>query len=119
MYQLDVKSAFLNEPLNEEVYVSQPPGFEIREQEAKVYKLKRALYGLKQAPRAWNRRIDAYMLQLGFIKCTCEFGVYVRQKQHLVIVCLPVDDLLITGNHIGDVEVIKRELMHEFETTDL
>nr|KYP66211.1 Retrovirus-related Pol polyprotein from transposon TNT 1-94 [Cajanus cajan] len=117
MYQLDVKSAFLNGPLDKEVYVSQPPGFEIKEQETKVYKLKRALYGLKQAPRAWNRRIDAYMLQLGFIKCTCEFGVYVRQKQHLVIVCLYVDDLLITGNHIGDVEVIKRELMHEFEMT--
>lgn len=108
MHQLDVKSAFLNGPLEEEVYVSQPPRFEIKGQETKVYKLNRALYGLKQAPRAWNRRIDACMLQLGFIKCTCEFGVYVRQTQHLVIVCLYVDDLLITGNHVGDVEVVKR-----------
>nr|KYP68042.1 Retrovirus-related Pol polyprotein from transposon TNT 1-94 [Cajanus cajan] len=58
LHQLDIKSAFLNGPLEEEVYVLQPPGFIIEGQEEKVFKSKKALYGLKQAPRAWNKRID-------------------------------------------------------------
>jgi hypothetical protein len=55
---MDVKSAFLNGVLEEEVYVDQPPRFEVQEQSAKVYRLKKALYGIKQAPRAWYNRID-------------------------------------------------------------
>jgi glycine cleavage system H lipoate-binding protein len=70
MHQLDVKSVFLNGPLEEEVYVKQPPGFEIKGQEQKVYKLNKTLYGLKQAPRAWNRRIDSFLLDLRFTRCT-------------------------------------------------
>ena len=63
---MDVKSAFLNGYLEEEVYIEQPPGYVMKNQEDKVYKLKKALYGLKQAPRAWNARIDAYFQKNGF-----------------------------------------------------
>ena len=69
LHQMDVKSAFLNGWLDEEVYVSQPPGFEIDQQRDKVYKLRKALYGLKQSPRAWNKRIDGFLAQQNFTKC--------------------------------------------------
>eukprot|EP01018_Ginkgo_biloba_P033190 Gb_05496 [translate_table: standard] len=60
IYQMDVKSAFLNGYVDEEIYVEQPQGFEIVGKENKVYNLKKSLYGLKQAPRAWYSRIDTY-----------------------------------------------------------
>ena len=69
MHHLDVKSAFLNGPLDEEVYVTQPPGFKIKGKENMVYRLHKALYGLNQAPRAWNKRIDNFLVESDFVKC--------------------------------------------------
>ncbi|CAL8152756.1 unnamed protein product [Prunus armeniaca] len=66
LFQLDVKSAFLNGVLHEEVYVNQPLGFEIKDKEDRVYILKKALYGLKQAPRAWYEEINSYFIAAGF-----------------------------------------------------
>jgi hypothetical protein len=59
VYHIDVKSAFLNGDLKEEVYVHQPPGFAIPNKEGKVLCLRKALYGLRQAPRAWNAKLDS------------------------------------------------------------
>ena len=69
VYQMDVKSTFLNGVLMEEVNVEQPQGYEKKGQEHKVCRLKKSLYGLKQAPRAWYSRIDSYLLENGFEKC--------------------------------------------------
>ena len=68
VYQLDVKSTFLNGILREEIYVEQPKGFVKKGEEAKVFLLKKALYGLKQAPRAWYSKIDEHLLSLSFKK---------------------------------------------------
>jgi len=111
MHQLDVKYAFLNGPL-EVVYVHQPQGFEVRGKESKLYRLKKAFDGLKQAPRAWNRRIDGFLSQIGFEKYTLEHGVYVKcwkssEKAKKLIVCLYVDDLLITGNSENAINMFK------------
>ena len=66
VYHLDVKSAFLNGILLEDIYIQQPEGFEIAGKEDQVYKLHKALYGLKQAPRAWFQRLSSTLLQWGF-----------------------------------------------------
>jgi hypothetical protein len=66
LYQMDVKSSFLNGVLEEEVYVKQPPGFESVEFPHRVYKLREALYGLKQAPRAWYGRLRGFLFNKGF-----------------------------------------------------
>jgi hypothetical protein len=63
---MDVKSAFLNGPIKEEVYIEQPPGFEDSEYPNHVYKLSKALYGLKQAPRAWYECLRDFLITNGF-----------------------------------------------------
>ena len=66
LYQMDVKSAFLNGYINELVYVEQPPSFKDEKKHNHVYKLRKALYGLKQAPRAWYERLRDFLLSKGF-----------------------------------------------------
>ena len=66
VFQMDVKSAFLNSFIEEEVYVKQPPGFENPKFPNHVYKLQKALYGLKQASRAWYDRLKTFLLAQGF-----------------------------------------------------
>lgn len=70
--QLDLKLAFLNVVLNEEVYIDQPEGFIVPGSEDKLYKLRKALYGLKQAPRAWYEEINSYLLDCGFQRSPSE-----------------------------------------------
>ncbi|CAL8999891.1 unnamed protein product, partial [Prunus brigantina] len=84
LWQLDVKSAFLNGVLEEEVYVDQPDGFVVEEAEDKVYRLRKALYGLKQAPRAWYSEIDTYLIHCGFHRSSSEATLYVRNKEGIV-----------------------------------
>ncbi|WJX50083.1 hypothetical protein P8452_36436 [Trifolium repens] len=121
LFHLDVKSAFLNGPLKEDVYVKQPPGFELKGKEDKVFKLHKALYGLKQAPRAWNKRIDNFLVMQGFRKCSVEYGVYVKKSddKHMLIICLYVDDLLVTGSSLVEIKNFKSQMQSEFEMTDL
>ena len=119
MYQLYVKFAFLNGELEHEVYVSQPPGFEKKGKEDYVYKIDKALYGLKQVPRAWNKKIDNFLIQQGFTKCVNEHGIYCRNTTNKLIVCFYVDDMIITGSNEAEMEGFKKNMMKQFEMTDL
>ena len=65
---MDVKTAFLNGEIDQEVYIEQPEGFIIHESESHVCKLKKALYGLKQAPRAWYAHIDSFLMKLSLLE---------------------------------------------------
>lgn len=80
IFQLDVKSAFINGELLEQVYIEQAPGYVIKGDEHKVYKVKKALYGLKQAPRAWYSCIEAYFERAGFNKCPYEYTLFIKFK---------------------------------------
>eukprot|EP00253_Pinus_taeda_P034206 PITA_34206 len=120
VYQMDVKSAFLNGVLKEEVYVEQPLGYEKEGEEHKVCKLKKALYGLKQAPRAWYSRIDSYLLDNEFDKCEGEPTVYIKEKDgKILIVVLYVDDVIFTGNDDQLIKNFKSVMKEEFEMTDM
>jgi hypothetical protein len=120
VFQLDVKLAFLNGVLQEEIYVEQPDEFVIQGEEDKVYLLQKALYRLKQAPRAWYNRTDDHLLNLGFVKSLSEATLYIRLKDDdILIMSLYVDDLLITGSNELQIKEFKQEMMCVFEMTDL
>ncbi|GJZ27481.1 retrovirus-related pol polyprotein from transposon TNT 1-94 [Tanacetum coccineum] len=109
IYQMDVKSAFLNGMLEEDVYVEQPPGYMKVRNEKKVLKLKKALYGLKQAPRARNTRIDTYFKENRFKQCPYEHAMYVKKKEgNVLFVALYVDDLIFMGNNKQMINILKR-----------
>ncbi|GJZ72326.1 retrovirus-related pol polyprotein from transposon TNT 1-94 [Tanacetum coccineum] len=76
IYQMDVKTAFLNGPLKEEVYVAQPDGFVDPDHPKKVYRLRKALYGLKQAPRAWYDELSNFLISKGFTKGTIDPALF-------------------------------------------
>ena len=117
---MDVKSAFLNGVLEEEIYIEQPPGYVKIKEEKKVLKLKKALYGLKQAPRAWNTRIDTYFKENGFKQCPYEHALYTKKSVgNVMFVDLYVDDLILMGNNDEMIEKFKGTMIQEFEMTDL
>ncbi|KAM2961184.1 hypothetical protein FF1_030791 [Malus domestica] len=120
LFQLDVKSAFLNGVLNEEVYVDQPSGFVIQGKEDKVYRLRKALYGLKQAPRAWYEEINSYFAKAGFHRSPSEATLYIKTSHSgILIVSLYVDDIIYTGSSKEMITEFKGEMMRQYEMTDL
>jgi len=120
VYQMDMKLAFLNGVLMEEVYIGQPLGYEKKGQEHKVCKLKKSLYALKQAPRAWYSRIDSYLLEKRYEKCEGEHTLYIKEKVgKILIVMLYVYDVIFTGNDDYLIENFKAVMKEEFEMTDM
>lgn len=77
---MDVKSAFFNGILEEEVYIEQPKGFVEKNQRHMVYKLKKYLYGLKQAPRAWYERLHSYLVRNGFLITSDNSNLYLKSE---------------------------------------
>ena len=120
IHQMDVKTAFLNRDLEEEIYLEQPEGFIVPGQEQKVCRLIKSLYGLKQAPKQWHAKFDEVMLSNGFKINECDKCVYVTQTQNcFAILCLYVDDMLITGNDGETIKKIKCLLANKFEMKDM
>lgn len=119
IHQMDIKVAFLNGTIDEEVYIKQPLGFKIKDRRTYVCILKKELYGVKQAPRAWYARTDAYLQRLGFTKSSADSNLYIKAvNNEIVIILLYVEDLLLTGVE-GRIEECKKHLAVEFDMKDL
>ncbi|KAL0332983.1 UNVERIFIED_CONTAM: Retrovirus-related Pol polyprotein from transposon TNT 1-94 [Sesamum calycinum] len=120
IHQMDVKTAFLNGELDEEIYMEQPEGFVVPGQEKKVCRLVKSLYGLKQAPKQWHEKFDRTMLSNGFKINECDKCVYVKSTQHsFIIVCLYVDDMLIMGSNRDIILTTKKMLTKHFDMKDM
>ena len=116
LYQMDVKSAFLNGYLQEEVYVEQPKGFVDPEHPNYVYKLKKALYGLKQAPRAWYERLTQFLEEQGYRKGGSDKTLFVKQeKGKFIIAQIYVDDIVFGGMSNAMVQHFVQQMQSEFE----
>jgi hypothetical protein len=116
VYQMDVKSTFLNGELEEEVYIEQPEGFLLSEREDYVCILKKSLYGLKQAPRAWYSRLDKYLQQQGFRKGNADNNLYIKVDQdNILIIEVYVDDIIFGSDDDRLSQNFSKDMQSEFE----
>jgi histone deacetylase 1/2 len=119
LHQLDIKTAFLNGELEEEIYISQPPGYESGGPEF-ACKLNKTIYGLRQAPRAWFMRLKDELLSIGFVASSADPSLYTfKHNGHLAYILVYVDDILIASKSIELVHTIKAKLMSSFDARDM
>ena len=120
IWQMDVKIAFLNRNLDEDMYMTQPKRFVDPQSTKTICKLQKSIYGLKQASRSWNIRFDEVVKALGFVKNEEEPCVYKKiNGSALVFLILYVDDILLIGNDIPMLESVKTSLKNSFSMKDL
>jgi hypothetical protein len=119
--QLDVKTTFLHGDLEEEIYMQQPQGYEVKGKENLVCRLKKSLYGLKQAPRQWYLKFDRFMTKQGYSRCHSDHYVYFKKLENgsFIILLLYVDDMLVAGSNMQDINVLKKKLANSFAMKDL
>ncbi|KAM2204349.1 hypothetical protein ACFX1S_023996 [Malus domestica] len=116
LYQMDVKSAFLNGFLREEVYVEQPAGFKDPFHPDHVYRLKKAMYGLKQAPRTWYERLSSHLLQKGYIRGAIDKTLFVKKvNSDLIVAQVYVDDIVFGSTSESLVVEFTHVMQNEFE----
>nr|GEX20643.1 hypothetical protein [Tanacetum cinerariifolium] len=116
VYQMDVKTAFLNGNLREEVYVSQPDGFMDLDNPNHVYKLKKALYGLKQASRTWYDMLSSFLLSQDFSKGSVDPTLFIRKNDNgLLLVQIYVDDIIFAAPTLELCDLFANLMCSKFE----
>ncbi|CAJ2645756.1 unnamed protein product [Trifolium pratense] len=119
--QMDVKTVFLHGDLEEEIYMKQPDGFQVKGKEDYVCRLRKSLYGLKQAPMQWYKKFESVMSEQGYKKTTSDHCVFVRKifNDDFIILLLYVDDMLIVGKNISNIDRLKKQLGESFAMKDM
>ena len=113
---MDVKNAFLNGELQEEVYMDQPEGYVHPKFPHYVCRLKKSLYGLKQAPKAWTDRMSRFLKSIGFEISKADHSLYVKKTYcGLIVIVIYVDDLIITGSNKDEIVEVKEVLGTKFD----
>ncbi|GKA83208.1 putative RNA-directed DNA polymerase [Tanacetum coccineum] len=120
IWQMDIKTTFLNGYLDKDIYMVQPEGFVDPNHPRKVCKLKRSIYGLKQASRRWNKRFSEEIKRFGFAQNLDEPCVYQKASGcNVIFLILYVNDIIIMGNHIPSLQSVKDYLGKCFAMKDL
>jgi hypothetical protein len=119
LHQLDVKTAFLNGDLEEQIFMQQPPGYD--DGSGRVCRLIKSLYGLKQAPRAWYQKLSSQLESMGFAASGADASLYtkVMGDGSRVVLLVYVDDILVAGPQLAAVEEVKAQLSDAFDVRDL
>ena len=113
---MDVKPAFLNGELEEEVYMEQPKGFQLYEEENCVFGLKKVVYGLKQAPRAWYSQLGKYLRKKGYKKGNTDNNLYNKEEHDiLIIVEICVHDIIFGSDNDHLSKQFAQSMQNEFE----
>nr|GEY19815.1 retrovirus-related Pol polyprotein from transposon TNT 1-94 [Tanacetum cinerariifolium] len=116
IYQMDVKTTFLNGELKEEVYVSQPEGFVDPDHLTHVYRLKKSLYGLNQAPRAWYDTLSWFLLDDKFSKGEVDSTLFTRKAgKHILLVQIYVDDIIFASTDPNACDIFSNEMSSKFQ----
>ncbi|GJT24148.1 retrovirus-related pol polyprotein from transposon TNT 1-94, partial [Tanacetum coccineum] len=116
IYQMDVKTAFLNGELKEEVYVSQPEGFVDQDNPSHVYKLKKALYGLKQAPRAWYDMLSSFLISQQFSKGAVDPTLFIQHAENnILLVQIYVDDIIFASTNTAMCNEFANQMTNKFK----
>ncbi|CAI7783086.1 unnamed protein product [Closterium sp. NIES-54] len=116
--QMDISTAFLNGILEEDVYMTQPPGYE--DGAGRVCKLKRSIYGLKQAPRCWYQKLAAVLEEMGFRTSSCDESLFLNgEGEKLVLFLVYVDAILLFSSSIKEIQKVQQQLMKNFKCKTL
>ena len=119
LHQLDIKTAFLNGTIEEDIYLQQPPGYTEGPNNLACH-LRRALYGLRQAPRQWHARLKQELEAIGFVESEADPGLFIYHgKEDTIYLLVYVDDILIAANSLSSIEWAKSKIMTVFEARDL